>query len=148
MCLCLLLLHICMTYSALCVLQKCPILSATEFSGSCYPSISDLSNLIFLCGALITAYQKRTYPCWTILYKVKNMSCHKVGMIANGRTSCHHSRSIKMAFKIPHPRFLHLKTPLLYFSCFCRYFETHLSGKCQEDKKSHSQDIACLGCCG
>lgn len=71
------------------------------------PLLQTRQNLIFLCGALIAAYQKQTYLCCIILYKDQNMSCHKEDITANGRTLCHFSRSIKMAFKIPHACFLH-----------------------------------------
>lgn len=59
---CTLFLCLCVTYSVFCV-----NVWLSESSSSWCPSISDLSNLIFLCGALITAYQKQTYPCCTIL---------------------------------------------------------------------------------
>lgn len=71
------------TWTILCSACFWVFVPHAECSCSWYPS--DMSNLIFRCGTLITANQKQTSLCCIRVYKVQNMSCQKEDIIANGR---------------------------------------------------------------
>lgn len=124
-------------YGFLCILcfSADALFLVTGFLSPSYPSISDLSNLIFLCGTLITAYQKQTYPCHITLYKLQNMSWHKAGIMANGRTLCHFSRGIKMAFNTT-SAFFHLRNLSSTFPFSCGILKLTSEENAKKTKKS------------
>lgn len=132
-------------HNVLCILccSGMVLLWLTEFPSSLYPSISYLSNVIFLCGALITTYQKQTYPRCIILYKLQNMSCHKADMMDNGRTLCHFSRGIKMALNTTSAFSIKETSPSPLF-LFHVVFWNSPQRKMPRRQKSQRQDIVCL----